>query len=606
MPDWLPLAPILIPLTAALLAPLVDRLSTRLRNAFSLIAGALTFASVVALAPPVLAGQTLVYWMSGWTPRDGLAIGVSLTVDAWALLFALIVAGVGTLCLLYAFVYLRLETGRGSFYVLFLLLMAGLIGFAFSGDLFNQFVWLEVFSVSAFALTGFNYEDRMAIEAAFKYLITNSIAALFIALALALLYMQTGALNIAHVARAFEATPAGLAALGLLVGGYATKAALVPWHFWLPDAHTVAPSPVSAMFSGALINIGIYAVGRSLFTLAPGLVGGPLQTLLLVVAALSMLVGSWQMLQQQSIKRILAFSSVSQMGYALLGLAIGTPLALAATAMHLLHHALVKTALFMGAGMVTWRAGLHHLPNGGRLARQMPFTLAVFCLAGLSLSGMPFLSGFVSKTMLEEAASEAHVGWVGGVAVAASALTLAGMVRLVWRVFGPNTESPHRTAPVEARPPSRPVEEAPLLALLPMGLLVAASLAIGLLPRWPAEHLAWPAARSLSAASVYIASVLDPTALDTLTPPAVHVEPAPHPTDWRHWPAPLVVIAGGGLLAVLLLRPPGKIVSALARPVAALSSLLRRWHSGHVGDYALYTALGATLLMLALVTLARR
>ena len=599
MPAWLPIAPILIPLAAALLLPLVDRVWTRLRNLFSLLAGLLTVASLVALAPPVLDGRPVVYWMSGWAPRNGIAIGISLTIDAWGLLVALIVAVVGTLCLIFAFVYLRYDTGRSSFYVLFLLLITALIGFALSGDLFNQFVWLEVFSVSAFALTGFNYEDPLAIEAAFKYLITNSIAALFIAVALALLYMQTGALNIAHIARNFEPTPAGLVALGLLVGGYATKAALAPWHFWLPDAHTVAPGPVSAMFSGALIKVGVYAVARSLFTLSSNLAGDALELPLLIIAAMSMLVGGWQMLQQQSIKRILAFSSVSQMGYALLGLALGTPLALAAAAMHLLHHALVKPALFMAASMLTWRAGLHDLPLGGGLARRMPLTLAIFVLAGLSLSGLPFLSGFVSKTMLEEAAFETQHGWIALVAIAASALTLAGMVRLVWRVFGP--AAPGAAAEHAPRSP----REAPALALLPMGLLVAGSLAVGLWPQWPADHLAWPASRALSQSSIYVGSVLSPAALASLPPDELHAEEAPRSTDWQGWLAPAVVALVGGALGAALVRPPA-VLKALGRPFELLSTVFRRWHSGHVGDYALWTALGTTVLMLILVGLARQ
>ena len=590
-PTWLHLAPILIPLAAALLLPAVDRLSPRLRNSFSLLSALLTVASLLWLAPPVLAGQTLVYWMSGWAPRDGLAIGISLTIDAWGLLIALIVAVIGALCLVYAFAYLGRETGRSSFYILFLLLIAALIGFAFSGDLFNQFVWLEVFSVAAFALTGFNYDDRLAIEAAFKYLLTNSIAALFIAVALALFYMQTGALNIAHIASAWAPTPAGLLALALIVGGYATKAALAPWHFWLPDAHTAAPSPVSAMFSGALIKVGVYAVARSLLTLSSALSVETFRMPLLVLAVLSMLVGGWQMLQQQSIKRILAYSSVAQMGYALLGLALGTPLGLAGAALHLVHHALTKAALFMGAGVLGWRAGLRELPTTGGLARRLPVTFGLLCLASLSLSGLPFLSGFVSKTMLEEAAAEAHVEWAGYAAILASALTLAGLARLLWRVFGPVGPP----APVPADHPAAPPQEAPVLALLPMLLLVAGSLAVGLAPQWAADTLAWPAARALDGAEVYLASVLDPPALEALPHPEVHVEPAPHPADWHHWPAPLAAIAGGAILAVWRLRHDG------APGTDPLSRLLAAWHSGNVGDYALWTAAATTLLMVVMV-----
>jgi len=312
---------------------------------------------------------------------------------------------------------------------------------------------------------------------------------------------------------------------------------------------------------------------------------------------LTMIVGGWQMLQQQSIKRILAFSSVSQMGYVLMGLAVGTPLALAAAAMHLIHHALVKTALFMAAGMLAWRAGVHNLPETGGLGLRLPFSLAIFSLAGLSLSGLPFLSGFVSKTMLEEAALEARLPWIAAAAIAASALTLAGMTRLIWRVFGPSRRG--------AAPPHAVTQDAPALALLPMGILVAGSLAVGLAPQWTAARLAWPAARSLAAPSLYVASVLDPAALSGIPPAEVHIEDAPVSTDWHHWPVPAVVALLGSTLAFGLVRRPVHAANSLLRPLRSLSGALRRWHSGDVGDYALWTAVGTTVMMLILVGLAR-
>jgi multicomponent Na+:H+ antiporter subunit D len=587
--------PILIPLAAAVLVPLVDLISTRLRIPFCLVAAVLTVLSLSRLMPVVFGGRTLVYWMGGWTPRDGLAVGLSITVDSWALLVALIVAVIGLLCLLYSVVYMRHETGRSSYYVLFMLLMAALIGFALSGDLFNQFVWLEVFSVAAFALTGFHYEERAAIEAAFKYLITNSIASLFIAIALSLLYMQTGALNLAHIAGELQGAQAEVIALGLLLAGYATKAALVPWHFWLPDAHTVAPGPVSAMFSGALIKIGIYAMARNLFTLAPTLFSSPLQNLLLWLAAISMVVGGFQMLQQQSIKRILAFSSVSQMGYALMGLALGTPLALAASAMHLIHHALVKSALFMGAGMITWRTNIHTLSEGGGLARQLPVSFAVFCLAGLSLSGMPFFSGYISKTMLEEAAFSANTAWIAYVAILASLLTFAGMGRLTWRVFWPRKEVPLQ----------RDVREVPILALLPMIILVIGSLVLGTLPSWPVTNIAWSAARSLVESERYVASVMNPIVLEDMPTAEAHEEPAPNPTDWHHWLAPAIIALGGTILAYLTIERRELAGSAWLAPIREMARQMRRWHSGVVNDYALWTAFGTALMLAALVFMAR-
>lgn len=584
MDERLLAAPILIPLATAFFVPVVRRISHSVRALFCIIAMILTLVCLLTLAKPVFSGEILVYWMGGWEPRDGLAIGISLVADAWGLLIALVVAVIGLMSLLYSTVYMQEQSGRGSYYVLVMLLLTGLIGFCLSGDLFNQFVWLEVFSFAGFALTGFHIDDRQAVEAAFKYLVTNSVAAFFIAIGLTLLYMQTGALNLAQIAAAFTPTPAGLVALGLLLGGYATKAALVPWHFWLPDAHAVAPAPISALFSGALIKVGIYAIARSIFTLVPLEPGGVVQSGLLLTAAATMLLGGIQMVQQQSIKRILAFSSVSQMGYVVMGLALGTPLGVSAAAFHILNHALLKSALFMSAGIVTWRTGIHDLKEGGKLARRMPITFLLMVIAGLGLSGQPFLSGFVSKTMLEEAAFATRADWIGWVAVLSSLLTFAGIGRLIWGVFGPNRQIQQR-----------PVREAPLLALLPAILLVSGSLLAGLHPGWVNEHLTWPAAAALYGRRAYIREVIHVETTSVLD--TAHLEPheVPHPLDWHHWPIPGVILIGGILLTASLLRPERLQNRRELRPVRWLAHMSRTWHSGLIMDYVMWNALGTAL-----------
>jgi multicomponent Na+:H+ antiporter subunit D len=591
MNDFRLIAPILIPLGTAFFVPVVRRISHSVRAIICIAAMILTLAFLLSVAEPVLAGQTLVYWMGGWEPRQGLAVGISLSVDAWGLLIALVIAMVGLLSLVYSTVYMRDQSGRGPYYVLTMLLIAGLIGFALSGDLFNQFVWLEVLSVAAFALTGFHIDDRRAIEAAFKYLITNSVAAFFVVIGLILLYMQTGALNLAEIADKFQPTPAGLVAIGLLVGGYATKAALVPWHFWLPDAHAVAPSPTSALFSGALIKIGVYAIGRSIFTLVPFQPGGVLQGALLLIAAATMLLGGLQMVQQSSMKRILAFSSVSQMGYVLMGLALGTPLGLAAAAMHIIHHALVKSALFMGAGMVLWRTGIHDLHEGGGLARRMPFTFLTMLLAGLGLSGLPFFSGFVSKTMLEEAALATPFGWLAWVAVFSSILTFAGVARLVWHVFlAPTADSRHG------------IREAPPFGVLPGLALAAVAVLLGFFPQDVVQRVAWPAALALYQRDHYIAQVIEPATLTALPEAEIHIEAAPNPLDWHHWLLPAIVLLGGTLLTYWLIRPPA---GRWLRPVQMVAHYGRLWHSGLVSDYVLWNSFGTALLAMAAVLAGR-
>jgi multicomponent Na+:H+ antiporter subunit D len=602
-------APILLPLAVAFLCPIIEHFSRALRTLVVVLTAAITFGLLLSLAPRVFGGDTIVYWMSDWTPRLGasgksVAIGISLTIDAWGLLIALVAAGVSTMALIHSASTMRVQTGRGPYYILMMLLLAALVGFALSGDLFNQFVWLEVFSVAAFALTGFNAEEKIAVEGAFKYLITNSIASFFIAIGLALLYMNTGALNLAHVARDFVPNAGGWVGIGLLIGGYATKAALLPWHFWLPDAHSVAPAPVSAVFSGALIKVGIYAVARSALTLVP--LPPLLQTTLLVIACLTILVGGLQMLQQQSMKRVLAFSSMAQMGYILLGLAIHTPFSIAAASMHLISHALLKSALFLSAGNVVSQTGLHTLDEGGNLARRLPVTCLLMTLASWGLAGMPLFSGLISKTMLEEAASEVGLPGLGVVAIIGSALTFAGLTRMLWRLFGPRDQaSPHR----EHAPTN--IVEAPLLALLPIAVMVVGSLVVGLNPELITSQIASPAAHALYDRQAYITDVMgdDPSLETTLDQEAHETEAeheaihAPAPFDLSHWGIPVLVAIVGGAIAAAALNISLWNRLPILHPVMVS---LRRLHNGIVGDYALWNAFGTALLLLVILIATRR
>jgi multicomponent Na+:H+ antiporter subunit D len=596
-----PLAPvpILIPLGTAFILPFVSRFVPSMRAMTCILALIVTLAVLLTMAGPVFGGATIVYWMSEWKPRDGLAIGISLSIDAWGLLIALVIVVISLAATIYSIAYMRTETGKGSYYVLLLLLTTGLVGFCLSGDVFNQFVWLEVFSVASFALTGFHTNERQAVEAAFKYLITNSVASFFIAVALALLYLQTGALNLAQIARDFQPTAAGLVAVGLIVGGYATKAALFPWHFWLPDAHTVAPAPISALFSGVLIKVGLYAVARNLFVLLPSFQGSFIQYGVLLVAALSMLIGGVQMLQQKSPKRILALSSVAQVGYIAMGFGLGTAAGFAAAAMHIVHHALVKSGLFLGVGAVIHRTHIHSIDEGGGFARQMPITCTLMCLGMLSLAGMPFFSGFISKTLLEEAAIAAGFAPLAWIAILASMTTFAGVFRLLWGLFGPRRSS------VAVAPD---VREPPFLMWFPIMILIVGSILVGLFPAWVSHNLTNPAAIALVNREHYIAATLQ-----SATPPSpaheeeAHFEEPPSPFDIKHWAIPLIVVIGGGLLAYIFFNPDAarRSIHAVFRVGLYIGHLGRRLHSGLLSDYVLWNAFGTAVLVIGLL-LARR
>lgn len=586
MTNFIVLAPILAPLGAAFIIPFFGLISKRLVPVISLLAMTVCLVALGLAADPVLVrGKVLVYWMGGWKPIGNIAIGINISIDAWGLFIALAIALVGLLAVLYSIVYLEDETGKESYYILVMLLLAALIGFTLTGDLFNQFVWLEILSFSSFALTAFHYEERIAIEGAFKYLITNSVAALFIVVALALLYATTGALNLAAAAGEFGKTSGQMIALGLLFAGYATKAAIIPWHFWLPDAHQVAPAPISAIFSGALIKIGIYAIGRLLFTLTPFQFNYMVRVIFLGIAALSMFVGGFQMLRQESIKRILAYSSISQMGFILVGLTIGTPLGIAAACVQLLNHALSKSALFFGAGSLRLTAGISNLAEGGGLYRKMPATFGLMALAGLSLSGIPVLFGFVGKSMLETAAVKAGEEWIVWFAVFSSIFTFAGIGRLLWRVFFQTENGTSSNWKGESRP----------LILVATAIPVVILIVIGIFPQFPLNWFAWPSATALLQPGHYVGYVL---AFKNQPPNMpVTIFPPPNVLDWAVWPIPIIT-AIAGVALIYFIAPTRKLHFWRLPIIKQLSILMDRWHSGLLTDYVLWAAFSTSLLLI--------
>jgi multicomponent Na+:H+ antiporter subunit D len=583
------IGPILIPLGTAFLLPFAAVISRRLIGILCLLAMTFTLAVLILAAGPVLMqGKILVYWLGGWQPQGSLALGINIAIDAWGLFIAFTIALVGFLVVLYSIVYMEEETGKEAYFILVMLLIAAMIGFSLTGDLFNQFVWLEILSFAAFALTGFHFQDHLALEGAFKYLITNSVASLFIAVALALLYGTTGALNLADAAGEFGANSAEMIALGLLFAGYATKTALVPWHFWLPDAYDAAPAPVTALFSGALSKVGIYAIARLLFTLTPIGFNYIVRSIFLGIAGITMFVGGFQMLRQDSIKRILAYSSISQMGYILMGLSIGSPLGLAAAAMHVFTHALSKTALFFGAGSIQLRSGIRRLSEGSRLIRRMPVTFVLMALAGLSLSGAPLFIGFVSKTMLEDAATGVGLLWLTGLAVLASVFTLAGIARLLWQVFFKGENETVLAGEGEARP----------LSIVAMLVPVVISLFVGIFPNGLLGEIGWPSAAALLQPGIYVNDVLKMEGK-----PAnffFNVQLAPSYLRLTAWIIPLIVIVVGLLLAYFSL-PENEFRFWRFAPQKQLAVALRRWHSGYVLDYLLWITFSTSLLLILFI-----
>ena len=425
-----------------------------------------------AVLAEVLSGETLSYPFGNWPPP----IGIEYRVDAANALLALLVSAMAAITLLWAPASVAKEVdGRpGTFYALFLLAVAGLLGIALTGDAFNVFVFLEISSLASYALIAHG-RDRRALLAAFRYLIMGTIGATFFLIGIAFLYMVTGTLNMADLAERLPALSdnnAVRAALAFIVVGMGLKLALLPLHLWLPNAYAFAPNFVTVFLAGTATKVALYVMLRFAFTVfGPeySFVALPLSAVLMVLALAGMFAGSWVAMFQVHLKRMLAYSSVAQVGYMVLGVSLVSLTGLTAAFLHLFNHALIKSALFMAVGCMMYRTGSARLDDLRGLGRQMPWTFTAFALAGLSIIGVPTTAGFVSKWYLILASVEAGAWWLVMLVV----LTSMMAVYYIWRVIEAAWFSPR---PEQAAA----VREAPLALLIPTWLVVALNFYFGL------------------------------------------------------------------------------------------------------------------------------
>lgn len=416
-----------LPLAVSLLTQLLARGRPRLAGwmaNFTLLA--LVLMSVYAI------GRSGIYHLGGWpTP-----IGIDLRLDELATLLLLVVNIVGLAVALYSIDYMARYTSRGHFYSLFLLMVTGMNGVILAGDLFNLYVFLEVAAVASYSLVAFGCAHE-ELEASFKYIVLGSLSSALILVGVALVYGITGTLNMAHMAGRIAETGMNgplLLAFGLFICGFSFKAALVPFHAWLPDAHPAAPAPVSAMLSGLLIKaIGIYVLARLVFNVFG--VDGDLLSLLRWLGVASMVAGGLLAAGQKDIKRLFAYSSISQVGFMVLGLGLATPLGLVGALYHLVNHAFFKSLLFLNAGAVEYATGTRDLKELGGLNRALPVTGATSLIGSMSIAGVPPFNGFWSKLIIVLACIEAgHFGFAA-LAVAVSIVTLAYQLKVQRMAF---------------------------------------------------------------------------------------------------------------------------------------------------------------------------
>jgi len=636
-------ASVVVPLVgAALMAGFSGLLP---RWARDLIAIAIAVATVVLtlILTSASAGRPMIYWFSGWRPAGGMVIGIDYAVGPLGAGMASLAGLLVTAALVYSCRYF--DSARGRYHALVLIFLAGSVDFCLTGDLFNLFVAFELVAVTAFGLTGYNAGHPAPLQGAINFAVTNSLGGMTVLMGVGFLYARTGSLNLAQIGRTLAGRhPDGLVvvAFALLAGGFLIKAAVVPFHFWLPDAYGSAPIPVCVLFAGVLSELGLFGLIRVWDTVFSGLAGGPgprMRAVLLGLGIATALIGAVMALAQTQLKRMLAFVTMSHLGIYLIGAGLLTSLGLAGASLLVIGDALAKSALFLGVGVVQHeRSTVSEFKLRGR-GRGLAVTGVTVVLGALVLADLPPFVSSGGHALLVEAADQAGLPWLEIVVALTVALSSGAVLRAAGRIWlgwgaaeGPSPsvgteddsgdeaeDRPDTTEPAAAdgagsaeggrtdggrtdgRAPAsddgREVRErspqparAPLTMVLPPLALLAIGLGLGLAPGLEAR--AASAAAAFSDRAAYAAQVLGTHASATPASGAV------------------VAAASGAVTLGGVLTDLGQVAVALCvaavaldrrtarfrRALAAGTDWLRRLHSGLIGDQVTWLVAGLALL----------
>jgi multicomponent Na+:H+ antiporter subunit D len=477
----LPILLVLIPLFAAFLSAFCRRSAAAW---FFAVVGAWG-AAVVGwwlLAKAIEVGQPIWYQIGGWP----IPIGIAYRVDTLNAFVAAFVTTVGAVIMPYAKRSVDAEIedhAQAWFYTMYLLCLGGLLGMTVTADAFNVFVFMEISSLSTYVLIAMG-RDRRALLASYQYLIVGTIGATFYVIGVGFLYVVTGSLNLYDIADRLATAPPEfyrpiLAGLGFLTIGICLKLALFPLHFWLPNAYAYAPSVATAFLAGTATKVAVYLLIRiffSIFGVAFTLTTLPVPEILLIFSIAAMVIASLSAAFETNTKRMLAYSSVAQIGYITLGIALANQSGLTAAIVHLFNHAIIKTALFLALGAVMYRTGAFDIAGMAGVGRRMPLTMAAFVVAGLGIIGVPGTAGFISKWYLAVGSLEKGYWPLVFLILASSLIAVVYIGRVVEAAYF-------------REPAGKTVNacEAPLSMLVPLLLLGVATIWFGIDTRLSAE-----------------------------------------------------------------------------------------------------------------------
>ena len=625
-----PIYSIMVLFLGAFLIVMLGR-NKAVRNILALLAVTASFCFLAALVKPVMInGEIIAYWMGGRVPAGGYAIGIALEVDALSLFFGLLVATAVLVSCIYSIQYMSHDHNVREYYTLFLMLSGGVMGLVLSGDIFNMFIMVEILTFAAVALTAFRNTAKGALEAAFKYLVVGSMGSTCILVGTIMLYAQVHTLNFAQLSALIPGNlnNATKLAFALLFIGFATKAFIVPFHPLAADAHGAAPASISVLISGVLTKSGIYAIIRLCYFLFQSMGLGTVQFMLVFFGCMSMFICVTMALAQHDFKRLLAFHSISQIGYVLTAVGLCTALGISAGLYHAMNHTLFKGLLFLAAGAVLHQTGTTDLDRLGGLSRKMPWTTVLFLIGAFSISGIPPFNGFASKWMIyqatyEKAAESGNIGFllVTIIALITSVLTLASFVKVSQSVFFGQLPKEYEN-----------VKEVSFGMRFAMCIFALLCVLTGLFPNLVTKYLTEPAANAVFNVTNYINSMMGSGYAESVmgeSLPAVQTCTFVEVGCWN--PVSWLLVLAIALLAVTLVAVCGKYDQVSENKGAALTdskydlffggeesvysqvgggdlfwgfkhnwrhyfSFMHDLHSGIVNDYALWAVVALALV----------
>ena len=593
--SWALPLPVAVPLIAAALLVMGGAVLPRpVQDAIAIAAAA----TATAFALVILAASErhdVLHWFGGWHPHGGIALGISFTVDPLGAGMAALACGLDLIALVYSWTFMRRQSQ--TFNVLMLTLGGAMAGFALTGDIFNMFVWFELTGVSAYALAGFMVEDLGPLQGAINFAVTNTVGAYIVLMGIALLYARTDALNLAQVGRTLEHRPADrlvIVAFALIATGLMVRAAIVPFHFWLADAHAASPVPVCTLLSGAVVTLGIFFITRVYWTAF----AGPLhmhedgvRDVLVTLGVLTALLGAVVCMLQRHVKRLLAYSTISQAGLMLFGVALLDPRSLAGVAALVLAHGLLKGGLFLVCGIILVELrDIDELRLHGA-GRRLHGTAVLWLLGSIGLVGIPPVGIFLGRQLLGEGASEQGFAWLAAIGAIASGICAGAMLRAGARIFlGWGAKEDDLLSP---EPDEQTLEHHVSVRLMAAvaGVVIVLGLAASLVPGLEARTQL--AAERFADTSAYHAAVLHG---------AAHGDAAAHlsfsfltvdTASALYGVAALAIAAATAAFGLWHRRLPEGFRRLGSRVLWPPVTVVRNAHSGIVGDYLLWLSAGA-------------